>query len=117
MAETNSTGYLELRGRCRELAEQAWRESRGELRLVRGWYMCPLWGKQAHWWCVRISDGTIVDPTVGQFPTKGVGAEYVEFDGNIDCEFCGKTVAESDAYFYAHHAYCSYSCFGHDVGF
>jgi hypothetical protein len=75
-----------------------------------------MWGKQAHWWCER-ADGTVVDPSVKQFPTKGAGAEYEEYDGMVECEFCHKTVAESDAYFYEHHGYCSYECFGHDVGF
>ena len=86
------------------------------LRLVRGFYHCPLWGKQNHWWCVR-SDGTIVDPTVKQFPTAGAGAEYEEFDGRIECEYCTKKVPEVDAYMVDQHAYCSGTCYGHDVGF
>jgi len=109
------SGYAEFRGKCKELAEAAVKAD-SNLRLVRGYYLCPLWGKQAHWWC-ETKDGTIVDPSVRQFPTKGVGAEYVEFDGNIECEFCSKSVPEAEAYRYAQHAYCSYECFGHDVGF
>lgn len=107
--------YLEYRGQCKELAEAA-ASADPSLQIVRGFYLCPLWGKQAHWWCVR-PNGEIVDPSVRQFPTAGVGAEYVEFDGNIECEFCQKLVPESDAYCYAQHAYCSYECFGHDIGF
>lgn len=107
--------YLEFRGKCKALAEETIKKD-SFLRLVRGYYHCPMWGKQAHWWCVR-PDGTIVDPTVNQFPTKGVGAEYEEFDGNIECEYCQNVVHEIEAYFYEHHAYCSYECFGHDVGF
>lgn len=107
--------YLEYRGKCRELTEAA-AAADTTLRVVRGFYHCPIWGKQAHWWAVN-PDGAIVDPTVNQFPTKGVGAEYEEFNGQIECEFCHKEVPEPDAYMYAHHAYCSYECFGHDIGF
>jgi hypothetical protein len=107
--------YLEFRGKCKEMAEDAVRADLS-LRLVRGFYVCPLWGKQAHWWAVK-PDGTVVDPSVKQFPTAGVGAEYVEFDGNVECEFCQKIVPEADVYRYAQHAYCSYECYGHDVGF
>ena len=107
--------YLDFRGKCKELAEEAVR-SDPSLRLVRGFYHCPMWGKQAHWWAQK-ADGTIVDPSVKQFPTQGAGAEYEEFDGNIECEFCQKSVPENEAYRYAQHVYCSYECFGHDVGF
>ena len=107
--------YAIYRGKCKELA-QAECSKDSALRLVRGYYFCPLWGKQAHWWCEK-PDGTVVDPSVSQFPTKGAGATYEEFDGNIECEYCGKTVPEQEMYRYEHHAYCSYSCFGHDVGF
>jgi hypothetical protein len=107
--------YLEFRGKCKELAEEAVRAD-PSLRLVRGFYHCPIWGKQAHWWAVK-PDGTVVDPSVKQFPTAGAMAEYEEFDGNIECEFCQKSVPENEAYRYEQHAYCSYECFGHDVGF
>lgn len=109
------TDYLDYRGKCKELAEASV-VADSSLRLVRGWYYCPLWGKQAHWWAVK-PDGTIVDPSVKQFPTAGVGAEYEEYNGQIECEFCRKELPETQAYFYAHHAYCSYECYGHDVGF
>ena len=112
---TDTTDYLQYRGRCRELAEQAIAEDL-TLRLVRGYYLCPLWGKQSHWWCQR-GDGTIVDPSVRQFPTAGIGAEYIEFDGMIECEYCHKQAKEEDAYMVEHHAYCSYECYGHDIGF
>jgi hypothetical protein len=110
-----STDYLDFRGKCKELAEAACAKD-FTLKLVRGWYHCPIWGKQAHWWAVSL-DRAIIDPSVRQFPTAGVGADYEEYDGNIECEFCNKVVAESAAYLYAHHAYCSYTCFGHDIGF
>lgn len=107
--------YLMYRGKCKELAE-AEVSVDPTLRLVRGYYLCPLWGQQAHWWCVK-PDGTIVDPSVRQFPTKGAGAEYIEYNGNIDCEHCGKTVKEGDAYAVDHHRYCSDQCYARDIGF
>ena len=107
--------YLNYRGKCKELAEQAVIAD-STMRLVRGWYWCPLWGKQAHWWCVK-PDGTIVDPSVKQFPTGGAGATYEEYDGTIECEYCKKVVNENDAYAYAQHRYCSDICFGRDIGF
>jgi hypothetical protein len=109
------TDYLTYRGRCKELADEAMQNDL-TLRVVPGWYICPLWGKQAHWWCVK-PDGTIVDPSVKQFPTAGAGAEYIEYDGVIECEFCQKALPETEAYRYAQHVYCSYECYGHDVGF
>ena len=63
------------------------------------------WGPQAHWWCVK-PDGTIVDPSVNQFPRPHVG-EYVEFDGFCECEECGKRVAEADAVIVSNYAFCS----------
>jgi hypothetical protein len=111
----STSDYLTYRGKCKELAEKA-AASDSTLRLVRGYYLCPIWGKQAHWWCQR-DDGTAVDTSVKQFPTAGVGAEYVEFDGIFECEYCHKRVEESQAYIHGRHAYCSYECYGHDIGF
>lgn len=110
-----ATDYLTYRGRCKELADEAFMLD-PTLEVVAGWYICPLWGKQAHWWCKK-PDGTIVDPSVKQFPTAGFGAEYIEYDGVIECEFCQKSLPETEAYRHAQHIYCSYECFGHDVGF
>ncbi len=104
--------YLKYRGRCRELAEAAVKVD-PTLTLIRGYYHCPFWGEQQHWWC-KAPDGKIVDPSKDQFPSKGAGV-YVEFDGSYECEYCGKPVKEDDAYFNGHHAYCSYDCAYHDV--
>lgn len=111
----NTTDYMLYRGKCKEMAEAAI-QTDPTLKLVRGWYLCPIWGKQGHFWAVK-PDGTIVDPTVKQFPTAGVGAEYIPYDGCDNCEFCGKRVAEKDAHIAHGHFYCSYECYGHDVGF
>ena len=112
MSESN---YSKYRGKCKELAQKEVLAD-PTLRLVRGHYLCPLWGMQAHWWCVK-PDGTILDPTVKQFPTAGVGAEYLEFDGLVECEHCHARVVEEEVYQVEQHAYCSYTCYGHDIGF
>jgi hypothetical protein len=80
--------YIKYRGKCKELAEQAVIDDPA-LRLVRGWYVDPLWGKEQHWWTVR-PDGTIYDPTKLQFPSKGTG-EYIEFEG-VEMILEGKTI-------------------------
>jgi hypothetical protein len=84
------------------------------LRLVRGFYHCPLWGKQPHWWTVK-QDGTIVDPSVAQFPSYGAG-EYEEFNGIVRCEECGKELPEKSAYIDNNHAFCGDKCYGRHVG-
>jgi hypothetical protein len=101
--------YLEFRGRCKELSEAAVR-SDPSLTLVRGYYHCPMWGKQAHWWCVR-ADGSIVDPTKDQFPSRGIG-HYELFDGVLHCAECQKEVSEKSAIFESRYPFCSYQCAG-----
>lgn len=86
-----------------------------ELRLVRGWYYCPIWGKRQHWWCVD-GNGKISDPTAAQFPSNGFG-EYEEFNGIVMCAQCGKTGKEEDF----HNAgngmvFCSDECYVRCVG-
>ena len=107
-------GYATYRGRCKEVCEELIKED-PSLRLARGWYECPMWGDQQHWWCVR-EDGTIVDPTVSQFPTEGVCATYREYDGVVTCEECGKELPEDDAQFDGHHAFCSGRCHAACIG-
>lgn len=105
----------QLRGHCKVLAEAAVAND-PTLRLVRGWYHCPVWGAQQHWWTVRL-DGSIYDPTAMQFPSGGLG-KYDEFDGIITCANCGKTVpeAEADIIGNGHYAVCSHACYGQFVG-
>lgn len=106
--------YLKYRGTCRQASEAAVKAD-PTLRLVRGHYFCPQWGKQAHWWTVR-QDGTIYDPTAAQFPSNGEG-EYVEYDGHVECCNCGKEMPEEKAWrLEGRYAYCSYTCYGQFVG-
>lgn len=77
-----------------------------ELTLIRGHYLCPLWGQREHWWLVA-SDGSIVDPTYQQFPSKGEG-DYIPLDEsapepNGKCMNCGE-------YYFGSDPYCSRAC-------
>jgi len=102
------TDYEMFRGKCKEMCE-ALVEDNPKLRMVRGHYFCPVWNtKEPHWWCVD-EDGDIVDPTARQFGSKGHG-DYIEFDGTIDCEECGKQVKEDDAVIMGNYAVCSDKC-------
>ena len=66
-----------------------------ELKRVRGSYLCPIWGERWHWWLIT-ANGDIIDPTVDQFPSKGIG-EYIELteDSPIPvgrCMNCGNLI-------------------------
>lgn len=100
--------YQKYRGKCKILAEAACAND-PELRLVRGFYHCPIWGKEQHWWC-EYPDGRVVDPSVRQYPTKGVGATYEEFDGWCECDECGKRIREEEARFDSRYVFCSSKC-------
>lgn len=104
--------YQKYRGKCKEMSEELCALD-GSLRLVRGHYHCPIWGEQAHWWCER--DGEVVDPTVKQFPSNGLG-EYVEFDGICQCSECGVSGLEKDFTFESNYQYCSSACHMRFVG-
>ena len=108
------TDYAKYRGKCKEYCEELM-DNDSSLTLVRGYYHCPMWGKQEHWWC-KDSDGNIVDPTVNQFPTKGAAAEYEEFNGLIECANCGKEVTEEEAIFESNYGFCSGTCICRFVG-
>ena len=103
-----ATNYAKYRGKCKEMVEEICKQDQ-TLTPVRGHYICWLWGKQAHWWAVK-PDGTIVDPTVSQFPKPHIG-DYVPFDGVIECSQCGERVLEEHATFYgSSYAFCSMGC-------
>ena len=105
--------YRLYRGKCKIMAEALVKRIPG-LRLVRGFYHCPLWGKQSHWWAQK-NDGTIIDPSVAQFPSYGSGT-YEEFNGMVRCEECGKEISEEKAYIQNNHCFCDGLCFGRYVG-
>lgn len=111
--EQNSTEYLKYRGKCKELSEK-YIQDHPEYEIIKGWYWCPFWGKQQHFWTRHKKTKEIVDPSKNQFPSKGMG-EYIEYDGMLECEYCGTSIHEEDVYFVDHHVYCSYTCYGRDV--
>ena len=112
-ADEQIENYKKFRGKCKEfcLEEQ---EKDPSLTLIRGHYHCPYWGEQAHWWLTK-PDGTIVDPTAKQFPSKGRGY-YDPFSGVVECSQCGKEMKEEEASFESNYAFCSYECHGRFVG-
>lgn len=101
-----------LRGKC-EAQSKAAVEADPTLRLVRGWYHDPDWGRQEHWWTEH-PDGTIYDPTSAQFPFGGITAFYEEYVGVFPCANCGKDVAEESPERYEN--CCTTRCFGYMVG-
>ena len=107
------TGYAKYRGKCKQYVGEAVNND-PTLIAVRGHYICPFWGPQPHWWCVR-TDGTIFDPTVDQFPMPHVG-DYIPFDGFVECAECGKRMPEENASFYGNYAFCSGYCVARFVG-
>lgn len=93
-------------GRCKEWAERM-KEEHPELRVVRGHYICPIWGKRGHWWCESPAGG-VVDPTATQFPSRGIG-EYVEFKDSDPvptglCPECGEEVFDGETFCSREHA-------------
>jgi len=101
------SNYAKYRGKCKEMVDDLCSKD-STLTPVRGHHYCWCFGKQAHWWATK-PDGTIVDPTVNQFPKPHIG-EYVPFDGIVECEQCQKLVPEHDASFYGRYAFCSSHC-------
>ena len=112
MEELNN--YTKYRGKCRQFCEELLQQD-SSLTLVRGFYICPIWGKQAHWWLTTTS-GEIIDPTVKQFPTHGIGATYEEFLGVCECANCGKEVLEEAAKIESNYSFCSSQCLMRFVG-
>lgn len=107
------TDYEKYRGKCKEMSEELARQNLG-FEVVKGWYTCPIWGRQEHWWC-KDSSGRIHDETKNQFPSKGIG-EYEEYQGICICEECGKEVAEKDVIPMGRYATCSDLCARRLVG-
>ena len=112
MTLTAAEGYAKYRGKCKEYSEAAVAAD-PTLRIERGWYFCPIWGRdEEHWWCVR-QDGTIFDPTREQFPSAGRGT-YEPFNGRYPCRECGESITLEAAE--KNDGFCSNSCYGRHVG-
>ena len=104
-------------GHCEEAAHNMALEFPA-LRLVRGHYHCPIWGKRQHWWC-ETAEGTVIDPTASQFPSKGVMGSYEEAEEHTMvrigcCAFCGEDImaplSEVEAGRVTHPTVCSKAC-------
>lgn len=102
------SNYTKYRGNCKKMCDNAIKND-PTLTFVRGHYFCPIWNcDNQHWWTVR-KDGSIYDPSRKQFPSHGHGI-YEEFNGNIDCETCKKTMPEEHARWVGNYAVCSDKC-------
>ena len=113
MQDQEVDDYLQFRGKCKDLSEAAIVRD-PTLRLVRGHYYCHSYGKQPHWWC-ETPEGTVVDPSARQFPSKGQGI-YEKFNGVVECAECGKEMEEHEARFESNYAFCSTRCILRFVG-
>lgn len=98
--EENYPTYESAYGNC-AAATTKMVEAFPELKRVRGHYYCAVWGEREHWWCEL--NGTIVDPTAVQFPTKGIG-RYIPWDEDAE-EPTGKCMECGD-YCYDGHYFC-----------
>jgi hypothetical protein len=86
-----SLGLYGLRGKCTEFSKMMCNEY-PELTFQHGYYYCPIWREQEHSWTIT-PNGSIVDPTKDQFPSKGIGtyAPLEEEDWPIGkCMNCGR---------------------------
>lgn len=114
--KVNVDDYLKYRGKCKEFSEALIKE-KPELRLVRGFYYCPIMNKEEqHWWC-EDKNGKIIDPTRKQFPSNGLGS-YREFDGYYDCDNCNGKIHEKDKNLInaGSKIFCCAECYGYFMG-
>lgn len=100
----------DLRGKCKELSEQAVKDN-PNLILVRGWYHEPIWNtEEEHWWTKDKETGEIFDPTASQFPSGGMTSCYTEFTGTLSCSECGKMMTEEGMQMCGRFPVCSTEC-------
>ncbi|SRR6266478_7141656 len=112
--DPEQSDYLKFRGKCQQMSEAAIAAD-PTLKLVQGWYYCPIWNREEeHWWTVR-PDGSIFDPTARQFPSAGKGI-YREYIGIFVCAECGKEYPEAEDNLQGRYHCCSYHCAGRLVG-
>ena len=98
------------RGKCVEMTALM-ADAFPELRRVRGHYLCPIEGRRPHWWMVA-PDGSIVDPTLEQFPSLGQG-DYIEYVGpepKGQCLNCGELLFDGAAVSGFCNATCAFEC-------
>jgi hypothetical protein len=100
-ANVEDDGY----GKCAEVT-LAMAAEFPELRRVRGHYFCSSWGMRSHWWLLA-PDGSVIDPTAAQFPSRGVGIYFKWNEGDEEptgkCANCGE-------YVYGVNSFCSDEC-------
>jgi hypothetical protein len=81
-------------GRCADVTA-AMQLTFPELVRVRGHYYDYLWGERQHWWLTD-PEGSVVDPTAAQFPSKGCGVYTPWIESTPEptgiCPNCGEPV-------------------------
>ena len=90
--------YEKAYGNCEKVCKKMNKQF-PELIPIKGHYYCMVWGKRMHWW-LETHDGTIIDPTAIQFPTKGYGV-YDPWDNTQPeptgkCPNCGEYCYEGE---------------------
>ena len=100
--------YKIYRGKCTKWCE-AIAEIDPSVEVVKGFYHCPIDGKEEHTWLRHIETGEIIDPTVMQF--KSTHGEYEEWDRKTwDCPNCGERVDIEKAQKCGRVPFCSSEC-------
>lgn len=86
----------ELAGTCEQAVDSLIAQNPA-LTKVAGWYIDAHWGPREHFWATA-PDGTIIDPTVEQFPTGHVPAlrQYQPYAGVYPCPGCGIAISHPE---------------------
>ena len=104
--------YKKYRGKCKIFAEEEVRKN-SNLKLVKGWYYCPIWNtEEQHYWCEN-EKGEIIDPTKLQFPSKGMG-KYKRYNGVLPCSCCKTDIKESEiqeSLVHSKYIFCTTQCY------
>ena len=110
-SNVEGTGY----GACREVTEKML-EAFPHLKRVKGLYHCVFIGERTHWWLVD-TDGSVVDPTRMQFPSKGactyeeLSEEEIKYRVPIGkCMECGSMIFQPRDGSYQDSTICSEEC-------
>lgn len=112
----SSEDYNKYRGKCKEFSKRLVKHDLS-LKLVKGFYFCPILNREEqHWWCKDKND-RIIDPTKKQFPSKGNGT-YREFEGYFNCSNCNNKVYvnSKNTIIEGRHSYCNDDCYKEYVG-
>jgi hypothetical protein len=83
----------DIRNHCEIYAKAFCKMYKNKYKLTRGFVVDKKGVEHPHWWCERITDNTIYDPTVEQFNFKII--EYRKVLGN-NCMYCDGFIKTDD---------------------